>query len=777
MIVTKNWLDEWIDLSGVETQQLLKTLNAIGLEVDRHDTICVPDKIVIGYVESCERHPDADKLNVCQVNTGNDVRQIVCGASNVRAGIHVAVAMVDAVLPDGLKIKAAKLRGVESLGMICSAKEIGLPAMGEGIMILDESIGKLVIGKELNTYPLFCDDIIEIELTANRGDCLSIHGIARDLSAAFNKDLKEVRQKEEQEGRLGIGRILQLQHTETFDTELLFGAVDIKELNVPFLIAARMAIIEESYETVLDAFLQYTTHNTGVILRAYPFVMLEETPNAKSIISLAKDEKGYASLYGKEKLSVIGVSQQKEARFSAHEGLAIIEASYIPPEIISQMMGETKIESCPHYYRTSRGSEPKLDAGMRFTMNLFEQYSQSTIYAGHLELQTPKEARVITMCESEFESFIGMKVDKTTLTHILKNLGMVVSKPKASIFAITIPHFRHDIINRQDIIEEIVRIVGIDNIPSKPLVFAENNQNTVDFEEYRKTRMYRQRAAQSGFFESVHFVFNERATLERFGFTCTDEGKELLNPITATMDTLRPTLLMGLLLSASANVKVNQKKIALFECGMVFDVNRNETKRISFIISGASQMDKLSNAGKAPAIDFTTFTQRISDIVGSFEMTAHTTTHSLAHPYMCAKVIIAGREAGELFRVHPQVEEELDLGHTYVCELDMDQLAFGLIQAKPFSKYQASFRDLSILIPKSLTYEAIKEVIAKHVSAEIKRYYPVDRYASESLGDKVSLSLRFVLQSEEKTLEEEEITAAIEWILTGLKEELGVSLR
>ena len=118
--------------------------------MDRHDSIRVPDKIVVGFVESCERHPDADKLNVCQVNTGNDVRQIVCGASNVRAGIYVAVAMVDAVLPDGLKIKAAKLRGVESLGMICSAKEIGLPSIGEGIMILDESIGKLTIGQELN---------------------------------------------------------------------------------------------------------------------------------------------------------------------------------------------------------------------------------------------------------------------------------------------------------------------------------------------------------------------------------------------------------------------------------------------------------------------------------------------------------------------------------------------------------------------------------------------------------------------------------------------------
>jgi phenylalanyl-tRNA synthetase beta chain len=188
-------------------------------------------------------------------------------------------------------------------------------------------------------------------------------------------------------------------------------------------------------------------------------------------------------------------------------------------------------------------------------------------------------------------------------------------------------------------------------------------------------------------------------------------------------------------------------------------------------------MDKLSNAGKAPTIDFATFTQRISDVVGSFEMMAHAPTHGLAHPYMCAKVMIGANDAGELFRVHPQIEEEFDLGHTYVCELNMDQLAYGLIEAKPYSKYQASFRDLSILIPKSLTYEAIKAVIAKHASEDIKRFYPVDRYASEALGDQVSLSLRFVLQSEEKTLEEEEITAAIEWILTGLKEELGVNLR
>jgi len=777
MIVTKNWLNEWIDLSTVETEQLLKTFNAIGLEVDRHEVICVPAGVVVGFVESCEKHPDADKLNVCQVNVGGDVRQIVCGASNVRAGIYVAVATVGAELPGGLKIKEAVLRGVDSHGMICSSKEIGLPSMGEGIMLLDASIGELIKGKNLSEYSAFNDDIIEIELTANRGDCLSIHGISRDLCAAFNKELREIKQNVEPEGRLGIGRILQLQHAETYDVELLYGAVDVKGLSVPFLVALRMAILEENYPNVMDTVLKYATHSTGVILRAYPFDALEESGNGKSVITLSKDSNGYAVLNGKMSLSVVGVSQNDEARFTLSEGLAIIEASYIPPEIIAKKMGETKVLSCPHYYHTSRGSEPSLHQGVHYAMKLFETYTTSTIYGGHLELQSPRETRVVTMNEEEFESFIGMKIDKTTLTQILKNLGMLISKPKTSAFAISIPNFRHDIVNKQDIVEEIVRIVGIDNIPSKPLVFAEKNQMTDDLENYRKVRMYRHRAAQSGFFESVHFVFNERAVCERFGFVCTDEDKELLNPITATFDTLRPTLLVGLLNSASANGKVNQKKIALFESGMVFDAQRSESKRIAFILSGACEGEKISNAGKSPTVDLNGFAQKISDVIGSFEMIPHVPAHTLAHPYICAKVMLNGKEAGELFRLHPSIEEEFDLSSTFVCELEMDALPYGLIQAQPFSKYQASFRDLSLLIPKTLSYETIKNVIAKHASADVKRFYPVDRYVSEALGENISLSIRFMLQSEEKTLEEEEMTAAIEWILTGLREELGVNLR
>ncbi len=776
MIVTKNWLNEWIDLDGISAEELCKTFNAIGLEVDAHDVIRVANGVVVGYVEKCEKHPDADKLNVCQVNVGTEVRQIVCGASNVRAGIHIALATVGAELPGGLKIKEAALRGVDSHGMICSAKEIGLPPMGEGIMILDESIGELVLGKNLNEFAIFNDDIIEIELTANRGDCLSIHGIARDLRAALSRPLREKNTKDEQENRLGIGRILQLQHTETFSSDLLFGAVEVKNLQVPFIILLRLAIIDAIYTTAVDALLVYATHSTGVILRAYPFEKFGDTEN-KGLITLKSDENGYAALYGKEKVSVIGVSQEQEARFTAQDGLAVIEASYIAPEVISQKMGEKKVPSCPHFYRTSRGSEPTISIGIRYAAKLFEKYSASQVYGGNIELSTPYEPRLISMVEAEFESFIGLKIDKTRITQIFKNLGLDIGKPKGSTFAISVPKFRHDIVNKQDIIEEIVRIVGIDNIPSKPLVFAETNQMSDDLSAYKKTRAFRHRAAQSGFYESVHFVFNERIQVEKYGFVCTESSKELLNPITATFDTLRPTLLVGLLNSASANVKVNQKKIALFESGMVFDPNRHESKRIGFIVSGSLESDKIANAGKPAVIDFAAFTKLIADVTGSFELVAHTPSHSLAHPFVCAKVLINGVDAGELFRVHPQIEEEFDLAQTFMCELNVDALPYALIEAQPYSKYQASYRDLSVLISKAVTYETIKSVIAKHASPQIRRFYPVDRYVSESLGEQMSLTLRFVLQSDEKTLEEEDINAAMEWILGGLRDELGAGLR
>ena len=199
MIITKNWLLDWIEIEDISTYQLCQTLNNIGLEVDSVTSYTPPKGVVVGKVISCSKHPDADKLNVCEVDIGKQKVQIVCGAKNVVTSQYVAVAKVGTLLPGNLEIKEANLRGVNSSGMICSLSELGYPSSNDGILELDDSLGVLTIGEELATIGAFNDVVIEIGLTANRGDCLSIYGVARDLGAAFGIDLKPTPKEDEEE--------------------------------------------------------------------------------------------------------------------------------------------------------------------------------------------------------------------------------------------------------------------------------------------------------------------------------------------------------------------------------------------------------------------------------------------------------------------------------------------------------------------------------------------------------------------------------------------------
>ena len=249
MIVTKSWLNEFISIEDKSTEELCKTLNSIGLEVDRVVEYTIPNKIVFGHVIECEKHPDADKLNVCKVDIGTSIRQIVCGAANVRKGLHVAVATVGAEMPGGLKIKPVKLRGVESEGMICSASELGLADIGGGIIEFDSSIGEFKLGQELSENPYLQDTLIEIELTANRGDCLSIYGVARDLCAAYSRPLKKIDDAQDIDRRMGIGRILQFSHTDGLNVNLRYKAVDFKEMKLPFIVSLRLSQIEEKQQS------------------------------------------------------------------------------------------------------------------------------------------------------------------------------------------------------------------------------------------------------------------------------------------------------------------------------------------------------------------------------------------------------------------------------------------------------------------------------------------------------------------------------------------------
>lgn len=776
MIVTKSWLNEWIDLSGISTEELAKTFNSIGLEVDRVVEYRTPKKIVFGRVLECEKHPDADKLNICQVDIGTSVRQIVCGASNVRAGLHVVVATVGAVMPSGLSIKPVKLRGVESEGMICSASEIGLPDIGSGIIEIDESIGEYKIGQEISENAILNDDLIEIELTANRGDCLSIRGVARDLSAAFDRAIKEYTITDNDDKR-GIGRVVSLTHAKNLDVNLRYKAIDLKGLVPPLVVRLRLAQIEDLRDSCVEAMMLYVTHSTGVILRAYKHEFFRDADEKMAKITLCEDERGYAVIQSKELASTVGIIQEEASMVVEDEGLVLVEASYIPPDIISKQMAEHKIDSGPMFYKTSRGSEPELEGGLSYCIDLLEQHSESSTFSGVIELSNAYEEKTVVVTKQEIDDLIGAKIDKLVITKILKNLGFDISKSSTDKFAIIVPQFRHDIVNKQDIIEEIVRMVGIDNIPSKAFVLREENRLEDNYFEYKKRSLFRHRGASCGFFESVHFVFDEKSKLNTFGFETTKEELELLNPIVKTLDTLRPTLLMGLIKAASMNVKNGYASVRLFEIGSVFSPTREESLKMAFLFSGASESENISNAGKPSPIEFGSFVQKVSDVIGDIELKEYQTSHQLSHIYQSAEVFVADRRVGEMFRLHPNVEKEYDLGPTYLCELDFDSIPYELKTAQKRSKYQASFRDLSLIVPKDMSYKEIKDVIEKSNIEDLVRFYPVDKYSDETLGEMMSLSLRFVLQSQEKTLEEDDIVNAMDQILEGLKNKLGVGLR
>ena len=777
MIVTRSWLNEWIDLDGISTEDLCKTFNSIGLEVDRLHSYSVPKKIIFGKVLECEKHPDADKLNVCKVDIGTSIRQIVCGAPNVKEGLNVVVATIGATMPSGLVIKPVKLRGVESEGMICSATEIGLEDTQDGILELDDSIGKFNLGDEVSTNPVFNDDLIEIELTANRGDCLSVRGVARDLSAAYDRPIKEYIITDN-DAKRGIGRILSLSHEKDLDVSLRYKAVELKDLNLPLVAKLRLAQIEDDRSTDIEAMMLYITHSTGVILRAYNYGYFCAQDDIMAKVTLSEDENGYAYIESEQgKASTVGIIQNDESKVTYNEGTILLEASYVPPDIISKKMAASKVEVGPMFYKTSRGSEPELHGGLSYCIDLIEANSSSSTFSGSIELSNTHKDKMVIVTKQEIDEIIGAKIDKIVISKILQNLGFDTSKSSSDNFVITVPQFRHDIVNKQDIIEEIVRMVGIDNIPSKPFILTEDNRIEDDYIEYKKRRIFRHRAAQSGFFESVHFVFDEKKVLNSYGFETTKNELELLNPIVQTLDTLRPTLLTGLLKAASANVKNGYSSVRLFEIGSVFSPIREESLKISMLYSGDVESESLSNAGKPKKVDFAYFVQKVSDIIGAIELREYETIHSLSHIYQCAEVLIAGNVVGELFRVHPDVEKSYDLDNAYVCELDFDKIPHTLKTAKKSSKYQASFRDLSIIMPKDMSYEKVKAVIEDAEIINLIRFYPVDKYSDETLGENMSLSLRFVLQSIAKTLEEEDINNVMDNILGQLGSKLGVGLR
>ena len=778
MIVTKQWLNDWIDIHAIETDKISLALNAIGLEVDGIRSIKIPEKVVVGKVVSCEKHPNADKLNICQVDVGTQVSQIVCGAKNVATGQMVAVALIGAELPGGIKIKKAKLRDVESCGMICSSTELGLPKINDGIMILDDSIGELIIGKELSEFPLINDDIIEIGLTPNRGDCQSIYGIARDLSVYFDLEVKVLNQKEEEENQPGVGRVLNVNGSEALDGSYMYKVFDNKEIKAPLLFDLRLGFAEISSTCQLGKIVEYSTYSTGVLLRAYNHACFSAgTDKAKIVIN--KDENDLDAIFTEgKKVGISGISQEEICRANDLSARIIIEANYTHPDVIAIKSAIKKLSGDKHLYRSSRGSEPQLSFGLNYFFKMLSKNSSVMVYADAQQIIQEYEEKAINIHQSDLNAMIGEEIAKNQIIKILKKLGFGVNFAfEQDVMNIKIPQFRHDVLNIQDICEEIVRIVGIDNITAKPFVFAEKRKLNLAYHNFKKRQMYRHKAVAIGFFETLHFVFDDKQVAQKFALPMLPESLELANPITNDFNTLRASLIPGMLKAVSQNIKFGRKKVALFEIGSVFDANRTEHKKVGFIFSGENGLPEVSNHGKPLEIDFFEFAKKIQSVVGAFTLLPLERENGLISPYEAACVLIDGVEAGYIARVNMQIEKEFDLVRTYICELDFATLVFEQKIAKEYPKFPSTSRDISLMVPSSMQYAILETFIQSIAPKELIKFSAIDIFSHENFGDNISLTLKLQFQSREKTLEEEDVNKSLELILSGIKEQYGIAIR
>lgn len=768
MIITKRWLEEFINISKINTEDICKTLNSIGLEIDSVEKNSIPEKVIVAKVLSKEKHPDADKLNVCQVDLGSEITQIVCGASNVEAGQIVAVATIGAVLGENFKIKAAKLRGVESNGMICSSTELGLPKLNDGIMVLDESIGELILGKELKDYPLLNDDIIEIGLTPNRGDCLSILGVARELGAFYEIGLCEL-DKSINYNESSIGQMFKIHCDNKINSSLIFKAIDVSNFNLDLIKKLRLSIIKKYQENRdLKNLLNYTTHSCGVLLNAYP-------KSKSSILNIKKDEDGFDTIYFEsETLSKPCVLQND---FDETEAEYLIEASYVNPELISKLVFNKKIKTSEIFYKSSRGSEPNINFGLDYFSNLISKLG-GTLSKGSVDYIDDIEKLFIDANIKKINSIIGQDIEKNEIEKILISLGFEVKERMEDTLSIKVPYYRHDIKNVADITEEVIRIIGIDNIKSKPLCIDEVNRVNKTSQDLQKRNKLRNKAVENGFFETLTYVFTSKENLIKYGFKTVKEELDIVNPIVKELNTYRTNLLLNLVEACSNNFKTGARKASFFEIGTIFDENRKESKKIGFVYSGTSEQEDVSNAGKPKNMDFFTFAKKVLNVIGEFELeTIINIDNKFIHPYQSANVIIDGKIVGFISKLHPSVASDYDLSDTFFAQIDFEAVKNDLIKANSYSKFQVSRKDLSIITSKNLEFKEIKKAINSLNNPLIKQFNLIDIYSDEKLGEFDSLTIRFTLQSDEKTLEDEDINLVINSILDVLKDKLNITLR
>ncbi|WP_305866774.1 phenylalanine--tRNA ligase subunit beta [Helicobacter pylori] len=744
--------------------KLCEDLSCLGLEVESCIPCVAPKNVVVGKVLEKAPHKNAEKLSVCQVDVGKEVLQIVCGAKNVAPNQFVPVALNGALI-GSTTIAKTELRGVESCGMICSSIELGFPKINDGILELDESVGKLVLGKELNEYAPFNTHVLEISLTPNRGDCLSVLGIAREISAFYNTPLKPIKAL----NFTPKSDLITLSAGENIESYLAYYLIYNHSLKTPLNIKLSLAHNNALSENDLNNFIEFSAHFSGVIMNAYS---LNKTPID---LSVKNDENNLESVYiNHQKRSTIAIKHQVQKDLSE---CLLLEASYIDPISLSLKLHALKDKTLQKdnalIYRSARGSNPNLSDGLNF----LSAHLKATILESKQTQHSLKD-RTLTFQLEDITEILGLVVEKEKIQGILKNLGFKVSvkepNSKPQILEVVAPNFRHDIKIIQDIAEEILRFVGIDNLVSKPLNCISNKNSNPHYDTHRFFENLKHKALACGFKEVVHYVFYSKEKQQKLGFEVLEDPLELQNPITTDLNTLRTSLVCGLLDASLRNKNLGFKSIALYEKGSVYNAKREEIQKLGFLASGLQKKESYPDA-KGKAWDFYSFAECVSKVIGDFSLEKLTTQTPINHPYQSAKIIQNNEIIGVIAKIHPKVIQELDLFESYYAEIDAFKLKRPAMLLKPFSIYPSSVRDLTLIIDENTAFSRIKKALKDAQIPNLSEILPLDIFKESH--NSIALSVRCVIHSLEKTLNDEEVNSAVQKALEILEKEFNARLK
>ncbi|XZV33620.1 phenylalanine--tRNA ligase subunit beta [Acinetobacter baumannii] len=791
MKISENWLRTWVN-PAIDSDTLSDQLTMLGLEVDELAPVAKPfTGVVVGEVLTVEQHPDADRLRVTTVNIGSgEPLQIVCGAPNVRAGMKAPVATIGAILPGDFKIKKGKLRGVESQGMLCGASEIDLEDKIDGLLELPDDAP---VGVNIREYLKLDDNVIDISITPNRGDCFSIRGIAREVAVINQLQMNEPEIKSVDATITDEKKVV----ISTDGAPRYLGRV-IKNVNVkaatPEWMEQALARSGIRTHSILVDVTNYVLMELGQPMHAFDLAKIEGTVHVrqakpKEKLQLLNDQE----VELQEDVMVIADDQKALAIAGIMGGLAssvtddttdiFLESAFFAPLAIAGRARRFGLHT-DSSQRYERGVDFELPLiAMNRASQLIQELAGGEFgpitVAEKSDLLPKREA--IELKQVQVDQLLGYKVAAEFITDALTRLGCEVTVQANGEWSVTPPSHRYDMAIYQDLIEEVARIDGYDNIqislPSMDVQLAK-------YQDRFEIAQLRQTVVTLGYQEAISFSFAD-AKLEK-QLNPQVSPLMLANPISSDLAAMRSTLLSSLIPCVQYNLNRQQSRVRFFELGLRFDYqNANSIQDLKQIptlaLVAVGSREPESWHAKPQPMDFFDFKGEVEEILaaGRVKVEYVRSERPWLHPGQSAEILVDGQSIGYLGRLHPSLENELDLSTTWVAELDQAAVLQSYVSNfTELSRFPSVRRDIALLISDNINVRDIQQLIEKTGGELLDSTWLFDVYTGQGVEEgKRSLAFALLWQHPSRTLEDAEIKSGMDNIIQVLENTYQATLR